>query len=330
MLRFAVPSSGNLHEPALDFLKACGIGVSRPNPRGYAAQIPSLPDVVVHFQRQSDIPMKVEDGMADVGIVGQDGFFERRREGGDGEMIIERLGFAQSELTIQVPDSWVDVTSMVDLADLAIEFRQQGTQLKVATKYPRLTERFLLANGVNFITLIPLSGALEISPAMGSADIIADISSTGTTMRANRLKTIQGGTVVKSEACLIGNRRRIARDQDKLIPATALVERIEAYRNARNFYSVTANVRGEDEESVARHVLEHADISGLAGPTIARVHTTDKAALWYAVTVIVEKGKLLDAVERLREIGGTNVTVTKPSYMFGSKSEAAERLAKEP
>ena len=326
MLRFAVPSSGSLHEPALDFLKACGIGVSRPNPRKYTAEIPSLPGVVVHFQRQADIPLQVEEGMADVGIVGLDGFLERRREGGDGEIIIERLGFAQSELAIQVPDSWVDVTSMADLADLAIEFRQQGTHLQVATKYPRLTERFLLANGVNFVTLIPSSGALEISPAMGSADIITDISSTGTTMRANRLKTIQGGTVVRSEACLIGNRRRIAEDREKLAPATALVERIEAYRNSRNFYSVTANVRGENEESVAREVLEHADISGLRGPTIAKVHTVDDTA-WYAVTVIVEKGRLLDAVNRLREIGGVSVTVTQPSYMFHSKSEAAERLS---
>ena len=170
MLRFAVPSSGSLHDPALDFLKACGIGVSRPNPRKYTAEIPSLPGVVVHFQRQADIPLLVEEGMADVGIVGLDGFLERRREGGDSEIIIERLGFAQSELAIQVPDTWVDVTSMADLADLAIEFRQQGTHLQVATKYPRLTERFLLANGVNFVTLIPSSGALEISPATGSAE----------------------------------------------------------------------------------------------------------------------------------------------------------------
>ncbi|MCY4527795.1 MAG: ATP phosphoribosyltransferase [Chloroflexi bacterium] len=328
MLRFAVPSSGSLHDPALDFLKACGIGVSRPNPRRYTAEIPSLPGVVVHFQRQADIPLQIEEGMADVGIVGRDGFLERRREGGEGEIIIERLGFAQSELALQVPDSWVDVTSMADLADLAIEFRQQGTQLQVATKYPRLTERFLLANGVNFVTLIPSSGALESGPAMGSADIIADISSTGTTMRANRLKTIQGGTVVRSEACLIGNRRRIADDPGKLGPAMALVEHIEAYRNSRNFYSVTANVRGKDQESVAQDVLEYADIAGLRGPTIAKVHTIDETASWYAVTVIVEKTRLLDAVNRLREIGGVSVTVTQPSYMFHSKSEAAERLTK--
>lgn len=323
MLRFAIPSSGNLHEPALDFLKACGIGVSRPNPRKYTAEIPSLPGVIVHFQRQSDITMKVEDGMADVGIVGHDGFLERQPESSDAEVIIERLGFALSELVIQVPDSWVDVTSVADLADLATEFRQQGKQLQVATKYPRLTEKFLLANGVNFVTPIPSSGTLEISPAMGSADIITDISSTGTTMRANRLKTIHGGTVVSSEACIIGNRAGIASDPEKLGPAIALVERIEAYQNSRNFYSVTANVRGEDEDSVARYVLEHADISGLRGPTIAKVYTSDESG-WYAVTVIVEKRKLLDAVNRLREIGGTSVTVTRPSYMFHSKSKAAE------
>ena len=326
MLRFAIPSSGNLHEPALDFLKACGIGVSRPNSRKYTAEISSLPGVVVHFQRQSDIPMQVEDGMADVGIVGHDGFLERHRDGGNAETIIERLGFAQSDLVIQVPESWVDVSSMADLADLAMDFRQQGTQLQVATKYPRLTEKFLLANGVNFVTLIPSSGTLEIGPAMGSADIITDISSTGTTMRANRLKTIRGGTVVSSQACIIGNRSAIASHPEKLGPATALVERIEAYQNSRNFYSVTANVRGEDEDSVARYVLEDTDISGLRGPTIARVHTSDEAG-WCAVTVIVEKRKLIDAVSRFREIGGTSVIVTQPSYMFHSKSKAAEFLA---
>lgn len=328
MLRFAIPSSGNLYQPALEFLKTCGISVSRPNPRKYAAEIPALPGVVVHFQRQSDIPMKVEDGIADVGIVGQDGFLERRREGGDAEIIVERLGFAQSELVIQVPDSWVDVTSVADLVDLAMEFRQQGTQLQVATKYPRMTEKFLLVNGVNFATLIPSSGTLEISPAMGSADIITDISSTGATMRANRLKTIYGGTVVQSEACLIGNRSRIASDPEKLGPSIALVERIEAYQNSQNFYSVTANIRGKDEDSIARYVLDHADISGLRGPTISKVHTKDDAG-WYAVTVIVEKRKLLDAVMRLREIGGTSVTVTQPSYVFHSKSAAAESLMNE-
>ncbi len=326
MLRVAIPSSGNLHQPALEFLKACGIGVSRPDPRKYTAEIPSLPGVVVHFQRQADIPSKVEEGMADVGIVGKDGFLERRPEGGDAEIIVERLGFAQSELVIQVPDSWIDVTSMADLADLAMEFRQQGKQLQVATKYPRLTEKFLLANGVNFVTLIPSSGTLEISPAMGSADIITDISSTGTTMRANRLKTIHGGTVVTSEACLIGNRNGIASDTQKLAPAISLVERIEAHQNSRNFYSVTANITGKDEDSVARYVHDHADISGLRGPTISKVYTNDKAD-WYAVTVIIEKRRLLDAVNRLREIGGTSVTVTQPSYMFHSKSKAAEFLA---
>ena len=136
MLRFAVPSSGSLHDPALDFLKACGIGVSRPNPRKYTAEIPSLPGVVVHFQRQADIPLLVEEGMptlaswdwTDSSNVGARG--ETARSSSDAS------GFAQSELAIQVPDTWVDVTSMADLADLAIEFRQQGTHLQVATKYP--------------------------------------------------------------------------------------------------------------------------------------------------------------------------------------------------
>ena len=325
MLRLAIASSGNLHEPALQFLQACGMSVSRPNPRRYAASIPALPGVVVHFQRQSDIPLKVEEGTADMGIVGFDSFLERRREGGNTNVVIDQLGFGHSELVVEIPDSWVDVTSISDLADLAVEFREEGKDLRVTTKYPRLVERFLLANGVNYFTIIASSGTLEAAPAMGYADIIADISSTGTTMQANRLKTIHGGAIMKSQACLIGNHELLKADATKLAQATALVERIEAYQQSRNYYSITANLRGEGEDAVAQYVLQHTDISGLRGPTISKVYTRDGVG-WYAVTVIVEKSRLQYAVDRLREIGAVSVTVMQPNYVFRQECKAVARL----
>ncbi|MCX8213246.1 MAG: ATP phosphoribosyltransferase [SAR202 cluster bacterium] len=325
MLRLAVPSDGALHDPSLLFLKSSGMGVSRRNLRRYTAEIPSLPGVAVHFQRGSDIAMKVEEGSAELGLVGLDRFLETRREGGGSRVVIENLGFGQAELALGVPDSWVDVSSLADLADLAVEFRAKGTDLRIATKFPRLVERFLLGHGVAFFTLVQSSGTLEAAPEMGYADIISDISSTGTTMRANRLKPIVGGSVLTSEACLIGNGTLLATDPEKLRLATAVVERIEGRMRSLDFYTITANMKGRDPDSLAAYVLKHADISGLRGPTISQVYTGDGNA-WYSVTVIVEKHKLLGAVDQFRELGGSSVTVSQPDYVFHSECSAVERL----
>ncbi len=326
MLRFAVPSDGPLHEPALVFLRACGMGVARTNVRRYVAEIPSLPDVTIHFQRASDIVSKVEEGTADVGIVGEDRFLESRQEAGRTAIIIDRLGFGHSEMVIGVPDSWVDVASLADLADLSMEFRDEGRDLKVATKYPRLVERFLLRGGVSYFSLVPASGTLEAAPAMGYADIIADITETGVTMRENRLKTIVGGSIMSSEACLVANRPAVAADEQKLRTAESIVERIESHLRAQEFYTITANMQGETAEDVASSVLAHGDISGLRGPTLAKVYSADGAG-WYAVTVVVEKGRLMDGVRRFREIGGSSVTVSQPDYVFGSECDAVRRLS---
>lgn len=324
-LRLAISSDGALYEPTQAFLRACGLGVSRQNLRRYTAEIPALPGVSVLFQRGSDITPKVEEGSADIGIVGMDRFYELRREDGDTNLVVKGLGFGSCQLVIGVPDSWVDVTSLADLADLSMEFRQEGRDLRIVTKFPRLVERFLLSNGINFFSLVHSSGTLEVAPSMGIADIIVDISESGTTMRENRLKTISGGSIIRSQACLISNSRLLRDDPLKLDRAKSLVDVIEAHLQSKDYYTITANMRGEAPEEVANYVLEHADISGLRGPTISKVYTQD-AAGWYAVTVVVEKEKLLDAVEHFRQLGGTSVTVSQPNYVFNAECDAHSRL----
>ena len=178
-LRLSIPSSGALAKPALDLLRACGLGVLRTNSRTYTAEIPALPGVAVSFQRGSDITQKIDEGSADLGIVGKDRFLESRRVDGETRVIIE-LGFGRSQLVLGVPDAWVDVTSIADISELSMEFRAEGSDLKIATKYPRLVERHLLASGVNYFSLVQSSGTLEVAPAMGFADIIADITESGT------------------------------------------------------------------------------------------------------------------------------------------------------
>ena len=164
-----------------------------------------------------------------MGVVGHDHFQEMRRHGGDATIVIERLGFGHSQLVFGVPDSWIDATSLSDLADLSVEFRDRGIDLRIASKFPRLVERFLLANSITYFSLVRASGGLEAAPEMGYADVIADIFVTGATLRENRLKTIHGGVIMSSEACLISNKTELASSPVKLASATSLVERIEAY-----------------------------------------------------------------------------------------------------
>ena len=154
-LRLAISSDGALFEPTQSFLRSCGIGVSRSNPRRYIADIPALPGVTVMFQRGADITPKVEEGSADLGIVGLDRYLEMRSEGGESGVVIDDLDFGRCHLVLGVPDSWVDVVSLADLADLSMEFRQQGRDLRIVTKYPRLVERFLLRSGINLFSLDP-------------------------------------------------------------------------------------------------------------------------------------------------------------------------------
>ena len=324
-LRLAISSDGALYEPTQAFLRACGIGVSRSNPRRYTANIPALNGVSVLFQRGADITPKVEDGSADLGIVGLDRYLEMRSESGDTNVVIDDLDFGRCKLVLGVPDSWVDVASLADLADVAMEFRQRGRDIRIVTKYPRLVERFLLRNGINMFSLVASSGTLEAAVAMGFADIIADVSESGVTMRENRLKQISGGAIIKSSACLIGNRRLLRGDASKLERAKTLVDLMEAYLQSQNYYSVTANMRGEAPEELARRLLDHAEIAGLRGPTISKVYSRDGAG-WYAVTVIIQKDNLANAVNRLRQAGSASVTVSHPNYVFNSVCEAHERL----
>ena len=277
------------------------------------------------FQRGSDITAKVDDGAVDLGIVGKDQFLETRREDGDSRVIVDGLGFGRSNLVMAVPDAWVDVTSMSDLAEVSEEFRDMGQDLRVATKYPRLIQRHLLAHGVNYFSLIQSSGTLEAAPAMGFADIIGDITETGSTIRENRLKQIEGGTAISSDACVISRKMDPDLDSVQLATARLLLEMMEAHLGARTVVRVTANMKGETAEEVAEYVLRHPEISGLQGPTISRVYTPNGTG-WFAVTVIIDEGQLLSAVDTLREIGGTSVTVDKPSYVFQSESTSYSRL----
>lgn len=324
-LRLALPSEGALYEPTNVFLRSCGLGVSRASERRYTAAMPALAGVEVLYQRSSDIPGEVDDGSADLGITGRDRFMEYRREGGDSLMLFEDLSYGSARLVIAVPDGWLDVTTLTDLADLALEFRAKGRELRIATKYPRLVTRFLHRRGINYFSLVHASGGLEAAPTMGYADLIADISATGATLRENRLQALVDGVVCASQASLIGNARLLAQDPDTLALAREILERVEGYIRARDFQRVSANIEGESEQAVADRVMEKRHLAGIQGPTISKVYSDD-GKRWFGVQVVVRKEDLVRTVDHLRTLGGSGITLNEATYVFRAKCESYEAL----
>src|SRR5512133_2116269 len=188
-VRISLPSKGRLAEDALEFLNACGLKVYKPNPRQYEATIPLLPELTVLFQRPGDIVVSVRDGSVDFGITGIDVIEERKGENGELLVLHDMLGFGHCSLALAVPESWEDVYSVAQLKERASKL---GRPLHIATKYPNLTSRFLEERGIPH-RLISAEGTLETAPAIGYADLIADLVSSGQTLRDNRLRPLADG-----------------------------------------------------------------------------------------------------------------------------------------
>ena len=324
-LRIALPSDGELYDSTLAFMRACGLTVSRPNSRRYTGTVPAIPGVEVLFQRTSDVASKVEEGSAELGVTGLDRVLEYRNDERRASVLIEDLEYGRCDFVLAVPDSWMDVTSLSDLADLALEFRQEGKQLRIATKYPRLLRGYLYERGINYFTLVPASGAMEAAPAAGYADLIADVTATGTTLRENQLKQLDEGTILSSQSCLIANPVSLGASGEALALARSIVELMEGHLRAEPFYRVTANVRAASAEEVSSTVLARPDLAGLRGPTVARVYNIEEQD-WFNVSLLIKKDRLLEAVDHLRDCGAIDVAASQLSYLFDGHSEAYQAL----
>lgn len=327
-LRFALPSEGALFEGAQAYLTACGLRVKRDNPRRYTGSIPSLPGIEVLFQRQSDITGEIDGASADIGIVGLDRFYESRLENGDTRLIGDGAGFGQANLVLAVPDSWMDITTVSDLADLAMEYRDRGQDLRIASKYRRLVKRFLNERGINYFTLVPSSGGIEAAPIMGYADLIADITASGVTLRENQLRPLMDGVIIESQATMIGNIRLLAEDPEKIALARELLERVEASRRSRKYERISANLTAKSMDEAAQRVLEEPDLAGIDGPTVSKMYS-NRDGDWFNVQVMVRRDLLVQAVDRFRELGGASITVNEPTYVFRKECDAYAQMLRD-
>jgi ATP phosphoribosyltransferase len=311
-IRLSLPSKGRLSEDSLDFLNACGLGVYKPNPRQYEARMPALPDLAVLFQRPGDIVVSVRDGSVDFGITGLDVLEERRGENGEILVLHDDLGFGDCSLSLAVPENWDDVRDVAGLRRYAEGLSQP---LRVATKYPVLTARFLAAAAIPH-TLISAEGTLETVPAIGYADIISDLVSSGLTLRDNRLRQLPDGVILRSQAALIANAGSLRRNPAALQVARQLLEYFEAHRRATENLAIFANMRGTSPEAIAGRLFSQPTIGGLQGPTLSKVVVREGDPNWWAVNIIVKRADLFTAINELRAIGGSGVVVMPLTYIF--------------
>jgi len=326
-LTLALPSKGAIAEPTHQFLRNSGLRVHKPNPRQYIGSIPVVPDVDVLFQRVKDVVYKVADGTAHIGITGYDVVREHPH---DNLIVIhDRLGYGHCKLLVAVPESWVDVDCMADLAEIALDFREHKQRnIRVATTYTNLARQYLHTQGIHHFTLVRAEGAIEAAPTIGYADMVIDLTQTGTTLRENHLKPVSDGVIVESQACLIGNREALADHPERLESVRMLLEYIDAAVYGGQYYQITVNIQGADGEAVAREVASNPLTGGLLGPTVAPIYGTDRSqnGQWFTVTITIGSRDLLEAVEYLRRIGSTQVVVVPVRYVFLEESPTYARF----
>lgn len=207
-LTLAVPSKGRLMDQAADLFASAGLHLRKVgSERGYRGEIVGLEGVDVAFVSVSETTQLLQAGRVHLGISGEDLIREQIPNVAERVSLLLPLGFGHADVVVAVPACWIDVRRMTDLEVAAMVFRREhGRRLRVATKYMNLTRRFFARMGVTSYRIVESLGATEGTPASGAAELIVDITTTGTTLKANGLKVIGDGVILRSQAHLVASK----------------------------------------------------------------------------------------------------------------------------
>ena len=218
MIRLGLPSKGRLKKQVEKFFFERDLGfVNVGSSREYLAEFKKEKKIKIILLAASDIPLEIKKGNLDIGITGRDLVFEKIL--GWQKWIIEfkQLNFGNADLVIGVPQFWIDVNHLDDLDEIAFFLRSKHSRcLKIATKYQNITREFLIDRQVTNFEIVESQGATEGAIINGIADVVVDISSTGETLRQNKLKTIEDGTLLKSSASIFVNNRYYKKNSSNL------------------------------------------------------------------------------------------------------------------
>ena len=205
LITIGLPSKGRLKEDSIHFFEKNNLKpTSNGGERNYFAQIDNLPNAKIIYLHAKEIIQRLGDGNIDIGISGLDLLRESPINLQKKIEVKKKLNFGVADVVVAIPNDWIDVQTIADLEEISFEFRdKKNTRLRVATKYPNLTNSFLLSKGVTQYKLIPSLGATETYPFIGSSEIITDITSTGKTLSDNNLRVLKDGLILNSVACLL-------------------------------------------------------------------------------------------------------------------------------
>ena len=275
-MRIAVPNKGRLHEPAMDLLDRAGLHVTDGADRKLYAQTVD-PDVTVLYARASDIPEYVADGAADVGITGLD----QAREAEVDLVDLLDLEFGACRLVLAAPEDG-DIDAVGDLAG--------GT---VATEFPNVTRRFFDERGVE-VDIVEVSGATELTPHVDIADAIVDITSTGTTLRMNRLAEV--ADVLDSSVRLLA--RGDVADDEKVQQVRMALASVLAAEDRRYLMLNVPEAALDDVREV---------LPGMSGPTVMDIAGSAEVA----VHAVVDEREVFETINALKAVGASDVLVTE-------------------
>jgi len=273
-LKIAIQKSGRLYEDSLRLLKDCGIIISNGGNKlkTEAANFP----IEVYFLRDDDIPQYVEDGVADIGIVGENVVYEKKKR----VEVVEKLGFGKCRLSIAVGKNE--------------NFNKQWLNGKrIATSYPVLLQQYLDQQKIN-AEIHEISGSVEIAPGIGLADAICDLVSSGSTLLTNGLK--ESETILSSQAVLVSN-KNLNEEQQALVKK--LLFRIRAVQKARSNKYILLNAPNEKLDDIIRL------LPGMKSPTVLPL----AAKGWSSVHSVLQEDDFWDIIEQLKEAGAQGILV---------------------
>lgn len=215
LITIGLSSKGRLKEGSISFFKKNNLKLtSSGGERNYFAQIENFPNIKIIYLHAKEIIQRLGDGTLDIGVSGLDLLSESRINLQKKIEIKKKLDFGMANLVVAIPDDWIDVQTVADLEEVSFEFRdKKNTRLRVATKYPNLTNSFLVSKGVTQYKLVSSLGATETYPFIGSSEIITDITSSGKTLKDNNLRILKDGLILRSQACLLFSKKKAAKLQ---------------------------------------------------------------------------------------------------------------------
>ncbi len=305
-LTLAIPSKGRLKDQAEAWLSDCGFKLRQiGGERGYQAEISGLPDTDVLLLSAREIAEGLLSGRLHMGVTGEDLLNDLSGNLYAEAHVVRRLGFGGANMVVAVPDAWIDVSTMADLDAAGALYRQKhGRRLRVATKYLASTRRFFAARSVGEYRLVESAGATEAAPASGTADLIVDITTTGATLKANGLKILSDGLILKSQAALTAS---LGADWSESARAALarLLASVEARAAAESVVKLTAHGAISDDTAINLGLVD------VRGPV-----------------AFCAKNTAAYAAERLCTEGFGPVSIEKIDFLFRAETEALQQLLK--